>query len=121
MKTALNYLSIVAVSIAHGIVGVSAMWYGRTHAALFLDTEMELPVISQVILAYTASPLPVVIGIGMALASLLGLILAARSPKWCGLLPFLLTLSLVSALLHLATVSFASNLPLVKLIRSSGH
>jgi hypothetical protein len=76
---------------------------------------IELPALSALVLPYLDSQLPMVVGVILAVISAIALGLANYKETFRSYLPILVALSMVVAMLHIATSWFASVLPLVKM------
>jgi hypothetical protein len=116
MKKILDIVAISIASIAHLTTGVFLASIGRAFTRMFSEVDMELPLISKVSVGYTAMVSPILVGIALCLATLVGLVLVSRSEKIRWLLPFLLTISFVVVILHLMFVSFGVMLPLMHMV-----
>lgn len=116
MKTFLNVLAVLTAAVVNMVSGTAVMTVGRVHALAISDKDSELPLISQASTAYTATNAPMLVGMFLGVATLVGLSLVIRSKRFHWLLPFLLALSFVVATLHLMFVVFGVTIPLVRII-----
>ena len=116
MKKLLDLLAITVASIAHLITGVFLVNIGRIFTRMYSDTDMQLPLLSKASVTYTATAAPIMVGLGLCLATLVGLGMAFRSERTRWLLPFLLTISFVAVILHLTSILFGVTSPLVKMV-----
>lgn len=118
MRATFDLLSILAASVAHFVSGVALAYIGRFHIRVYSGMEMELPLISEAAVSYTATSAPIITGLVVGLGGLAGMLLVFRSGKYRWLLPLLLTLSFVAAILHIMFVTFGVTLPLVPMIHT---
>jgi hypothetical protein len=119
MKTALNIATVLVASLANIFSGFILVAVGRSHARLFSEQlNSELPVITQLSVAYTASIAPIVLGILLGLVTLVGLTLILRSEKMRWSFPHLLSLSFLAVILNLMFVAFAVSVPLFRITYS---
>ncbi|YCM46468.1 hypothetical protein V2O64_10605 [Verrucomicrobiaceae bacterium 227] len=116
-----DLLAVIAASIAHLVSGITTINIGRVHTRLFSETDMELPMITRAVVSYTATSAPVIVGVALGLATLLGLGLVLRSEKTRWIFPFLLALSFVTVIFHLIFVSFGMSLPLTRIADTMGQ
>ena len=121
MKCVLNLLAVIAASIVHLISGPTLINIGRVHTRLFTEMEMELPLISKASAAYTGTIVPMIVGLILGVATLLGLGFVYRSERIRWLLPVMISISFVVAILHIMFVSFGATLPLVRITSTMGH
>jgi tetrahydromethanopterin S-methyltransferase subunit C len=113
MKKILNTIAILTASIANIISGYVAVTVGRTHTRLFSEyfTDMELPVISQASVNYTATSAPIILGFIIGIGTLLGLSLILRSERKQWLFPCWLSLSFLTAFLQILIIAIAVSVP----------
>jgi hypothetical protein len=108
-----DLIAIVAASIAHLVSGITTMNIGRVYTPLFAETDSILPMITRAAIGYTATSAPIIVGVALGLATLLGLGLVLRSEKMHSIFPFLLALSFVAVILQLVFVPLGIALPLM--------
>lgn len=115
MRTILDLVAVFTASAAHFVSGFTLVGIGRLYIRVFSESEMELPMISKASAGYTATVVPIMIGVVLGLATLAGLGMVLRSEKTRWLLPFLLTLSFVILILHILFVWIGATLPLLRI------
>ena len=120
MKTTFDALAILAAGTVHILSGFVLVYIGRMHAIHFESIDAELPLITQVCFSYTLTLFPILMGLLLGLATLLGLGLSLRVEKVRDLLPFLLSISFVVGVLHIVFVLFAVSIPLVRVMSHMG-
>lgn len=116
MGNSLKILSILAASYAHPIAGVFVSGMGQAHAKFFVELNVKLSVVSQAAVPYAEPGAPVAVGLVLGLATLVGLGLIFRSEKHRWLLPFLLSVSFILVILHIAFVWLGVNVPLLHMV-----
>ena len=99
----------------HGIVGLSVFGIGRRYTALFSEVGVELPQVTSLLVAYCATPAPILAGIVLALGSGGGLLLASRSERARPCLPLLVVVFWLCGLLHLAMAWMGFGIGLISL------
>ena len=114
MKKIFTALAILSATVVHVISGSALASIGRIHAFQFAGTDSELPLISELAFNYTATGAPLIIGLFLAAATLVGLGLIFRSSRFQWLLPFLLSISFVTAIVHIMLVVFGVTIPLLR-------
>jgi hypothetical protein len=117
MKTILNTITILTASLANIISGYVAVTVGRTHTRLFLEqyTDMELPLISQASVNYTATNSPIIMGFIIGIGTLVGLSLILRSERKQWLFASFLCLSFLTAFLQILIVALAVSVPFFRI------
>ena len=121
MKATLDVFAILAAAIVNLIAGVTLINIGRVHTRLFSEMDMELPLISKVSTAYTATAAPITVGVIFSIVTLAVLGFVFRSERLRWLLPFLLSVSFIVAILHIMFVSFGVTLPLTRITHTMGQ
>ena len=113
MNPILTAIAILAATVVHIISGSALISIGRSHASLFKEADCELPLISELSTNYTATTAPIIVGLLLGMMTLLGLGLVFRFQTFHWLLPLLLSLSFVTAILHIMFVVFGITVPLL--------
>ena len=113
MKPILTAIAILAVTVVHIISGSALISIGRSHASLFKEADCKLPLISELSTNYTATTAPIIVGLLLGMMTVLGLGLVFRPQTFHWLLPFLLSLSFVTVILHIMFVVFGITVPLL--------
>jgi hypothetical protein len=121
IRKLLDLIAVLAASIAHFVSGITIVNIGRVHSRLFSEMDMELPLISKLSASYTASAAPIITGVALSLVTLVGLGLVLRPEKRRWMLPFLLALSFVAVIMHIAFMSFGVTLPLMRITYTMGQ
>ena len=121
MRNVFNGISAAAASIVHVLVGTTSISIGRFIRDGFADmSAVELPLLSRFVFRYTGTALPIAMGLMLGVATAAVLVLTMRSERGRDYLPILITVSFVTAFMHLVAVGFGAVLPLLNTLQMAG-